>query len=177
MQRDTAAQSATGGGAGWPDVLIVCTGGTFDKVYDPIQERLTVGTPPASERILKFANASAASLVTVAGKDSLDLTAEDITEIYSAVSGAREMSVVVVHGTSRLVENARNCPIVAGKTVVFTGAMVPASVEPSEASFNLGFAVAAARLLDPGVWVAMNGLVFVPSQVIKNREKGCFEPH
>jgi L-asparaginase len=61
-------------------------------------------------------------------------------------------------------------------TIVLTGAMVPASIERSDAAFNLGFAVASAQTLPAGVWIAMNGRAHAWNRVRKNRELGCFEP-
>ena len=53
--------------------------------------------------------------------------------------------------------------------------MQPARFRDSDALFNSGFAVAAARLLPHGVYVAMNGQIFNADQVQKNREAGLFE--
>ena len=63
---------------------------------------------------------------------------------------------------------------VAGRTVVLTGAMVPFSVNHSDAMFNFGFALAAAQLLPEGIYVAMNGCVFPWNRVEKNRATGQF---
>jgi L-asparaginase len=62
------------------------------------------------------------------------------------------------------------------KTVVLTGAMIPYAVMGSDSLFNLGFAVAAAELLAPGVYIAMNGQVFPWHNVRKNTATGVFEP-
>ena len=64
---------------------------------------------------------------------------------------------------------------ITDKTIVLVGAMQPARFRDSDALFNSGFAVAAARLLPHGVYVAMNGQVFNADQVQKNREAGLFE--
>jgi L-asparaginase len=53
--------------------------------------------------------------------------------------------------------------------------MVPARFDASDARFNLGFALAASRLLPVGVWVTINGLIQRWDQVRKNREAGAFE--
>jgi L-asparaginase len=53
--------------------------------------------------------------------------------------------------------------------------MQPARFRDSDALFNSGFAVAAARLLPVGVYIAMNGQIFNADQVQKNREAGLFE--
>ena len=40
----------------------------------------------------------------------------------------------------------------------------------------IGLAVGAVQALAPGVYVAMNGTIFKPSEVVKNRERNRFEP-
>lgn len=59
--------------------------------------------------------------------------------------------------------------------MVLTGAMRPFSLFKSDAGFNLGSAIAAARFAKPGVYIAMNGKIFQAGQVVKNLEKGYFE--
>ena len=82
----------------------------------------------------------------------------------------------MIHGTDTMVETAEalagaNIP----KTIVLTGAMVPERVADSDAVFNLGYAIAAAQLAEPGIWVAMNGRLHRWDSVYKNRTKGIFE--
>ena len=62
-----------------------------------------------------------------------------------------------------------------GKTVVFTGAMIPYAIQGSDALFNLGFALAMAQALDPGAYVAMNGRVFAWDNVRKDKVGGVFQ--
>ena len=47
------------------------------------------------------------------------------------------------------------------KVVVLTGAMQPAVMARSDASFNLGAAIAALNLLEPGVYISMSGRIFL----------------
>ena len=63
----------------------------------------------------------------------------------------------------------------AGKTVVFTGAMIPYAFGSSDGLFNLGSALSFAQVLLPGVYVAMNGEHFRWDEVRKNRDAGVFE--
>jgi L-asparaginase len=58
---------------------------------------------------------------------------------------------------------------------VLTGAMVPYAFGSSDGLFNLGSALSFAQVLDPGVYVAMNGRCFGWDNVRKNRELGVFE--
>ncbi|HEY2630583.1 MAG TPA: asparaginase domain-containing protein, partial [Usitatibacter sp.] len=61
------------------------------------------------------------------------------------------------------------------KTVVFTGAMVPYSVQDSDAAFNLGFALSASLTLPVGAYVAMNAQIFPWDDVMKDKAEGMFK--
>ena len=53
--------------------------------------------------------------------------------------------------------------------------MQPALFRGTDAIFNIGAAVTAVQILTEGVHVAMNGRVFSPDRVRKNREANIFE--
>ena len=61
------------------------------------------------------------------------------------------------------------------KTIVLTGAMQPARFRKTDAIFNIGYAIAAAQHLPCGVYLAMNGQIFTPNAVKKNRAAAQFE--
>lgn len=56
--------------------------------------------------------------------------------------------------------------------IIITGGTFDKS---SDALFNLGFALSAVQLLEPGTYVAMSGRIFSWDGVRKNREAGQFE--
>jgi L-asparaginase len=58
--------------------------------------------------------------------------------------------------------------------VVLTGAMTPLGFERSDGLQNLTESLMAARLLGPGVFVAMHGQVFPTDRVRKDRELATF---
>jgi L-asparaginase len=58
--------------------------------------------------------------------------------------------------------------------VVFTGAMIPASQPDTDALFNLGMAVAASQILEPGQYICMSGAVFDANHVRKDIALGRF---
>jgi len=59
---------------------------------------------------------------------------------------------------------------------VLTGAMVPyAFGSSSDGFFNLGSSLAFVQMLDPGVYVCMNGRYFDWDKVKKNKKTGFFE--
>ena len=63
---------------------------------------------------------------------------------------------------------------IKGKTIVLTGAMQPSCMRLTDAPFNLGAAVAAAQLLEPGVYISMSGRIFEAGSVAKDRSRGVF---
>jgi L-asparaginase len=54
--------------------------------------------------------------------------------------------------------------------------LIPYAFGSSDGLFNLGSALAFAQSLPPGVYIAMNGKVWDPEHVRKNRRENCFEP-
>jgi L-asparaginase len=156
------------------NLRILATGGTFDKRYDPTTGVLGFGETHLHEIVARARVAEPVQVEVV--MDSLDMVDEHRQRVLAACRAAPESALVVVHGTDTMVETAR---VLADarlpKTIVLTGAMVPYALADSDASFNLGAAVGFARSLAPGVWVAMNGLAHVWSNVRKNRERGVFE--
>lgn len=60
---------------------------------------------------------------------------------------------------------------------MLTGALIPyAFGTSSDGFFNLGSALAFVQVLQPGVYIVMNGRFFNWDNVEKNRETGYFEP-
>jgi L-asparaginase len=155
-------------------VQIFTTGGTIDKIYFDALSEFQVGHT-ALDEILKEANVHHAFAVTpLMRKDSLDLDDADRAVILDAVAAAEAPSILVTHGTDTMATTAKVLMQVAGKTIVLTGALQPASLRYSDAVFNVGFAFAAAQLLPPGVYIAMNGDVFPAAGVRKDRAANRF---
>ncbi len=157
-------------------LLILATGGTFDKRYDPVTGELGFGESHLASIVERARLAGEVRLQVAMLIDSLEMHDEHRRKVLDACRAAPEKSIVVVHGTDTMVETASVLGKAAlDKTIVLTGAMVPFSVDDSDASFNLGAAVAFARSLAQGVWVAMNGVARAWSDVRKNRAAGIFE--
>jgi len=155
---------------------IIVTGGTFDKQYDAIKGELTFKQThlPA---ILEQARVKVPVEIEINQLiDSLNMTDEHRQSVLAACRAAPESSIVVVHGTDTMAETAQVVGRAAlGKTVVFTGAMIPYSVQGSDATFNLGFALAMAQALAPDAYVAMNGRVFAWNNIRKDKAGGVFQ--
>jgi L-asparaginase len=155
-------------------IAIFTTGGTIDKVYFDALSEYQIG-PTALPDILRENNVYVPHTVTqLMRKDSLDLTDNDRSAIHAAVAMCDAAQVLVTHGTDTMVTTARTLSDIAGKTIVLTGAMQPATLRSSDAEFNVGFALAAVQTLPAGVYIAMNGMIFDPHQVHKDRAAGRF---
>ena len=155
---------------------IIVTGGTFDKQYDAIKGELTFKRShlPA---ILEQARVTLPIALEINQLiDSLEMQDEHRASVLTACRMAPENNIVVIHGTDTMAQTAAvvgNAGL--NKTIVFTGAMIPYSVQGSDALFNLGFALAAAQSLAANTYVAMNGRVFGWREVQKNKLDGVFE--
>lgn len=160
-------------------VQIFTTGGTIDKVYFDAKSEYEVGDPQIVEILRSAGVAFPYEVETLMHKDSLDLTDEDRASIAERVLDCPAEHILLTHGTDTMVQTAQVVGEALGpdgtKTVVLVGSLTPARFRHTDAEFNVGFAAAAVQALPPGVYVTMNGTVFRPDEVRKNREKNRFE--
>lgn len=161
-------------------ITIFTTGGTIDKTYFDAKSTYEVGDPQIVD-ILREANVGIDYRIeTLFRKDSLELTDEDREVLVERVRRESAHRILITHGTDTMVDSARALePIVEAepeRTIVFVGSLSPARFKNSDAEFNIGFALAAVQTLDPGIYIAMNGQIFTPDHVRKNRDANRFEP-
>ena len=155
---------------------IFTTGGTFDKIYFDALSEFRFGEPIVAE-LLDEANVGFDyAIEPLLQKDSLDMNNADRDLIRAAVARVPEARILIIHGTDSMVETAMSLLDLPDKTIVLFGAMQPARMRDTDARFNLGFASAAVQLLPVGVYLAMNGRIFDPCEVRKNRARNRFEP-
>ena len=164
-------------------VQVFTTGGTIDKVYFDAKSAFEVGEPLIADLFRQAGVEFPFSVEVLFQKDSLDLTDADRDAIADRVLSCDARRVIVTHGTDTMPETARTLAARladaqaeggAAKTVVLVGSLTPARFKASDAEFNVGFAAAAVQALDPGVYVAMNGRVFRPEAVRKDRAGNRF---
>ena len=154
-------------------LLIVTTGGTFDKEYFDALSEYKIGDTVVAAMLERAKVRHPYRIVELLKKDSLEMTDADRQSIAAFVRDAGEQRVVIVHGTDTMTKTAA---VVAdtGKVVVFTGALSPARFLESDAAFNLGMAMAAAQCLENGTYIAMNGTISPADKVRKDRALGQF---
>jgi len=158
-------------------ILIISTGGTFNKIYDPVAGDLVIdGTSKAIQEIAskwqtKF------ELINIIGKDSLAMTNQDRLELLSIVTQTEHEKIIIVHGTDTMHITAEYLADVEmdNRKIILTGAMVPYSIDPVEATANLTSALGYMYLLEEdGIYTVMNGLFGPYDKIIKERSKGKF---
>lgn len=157
------------------DIKIYSVGGTIDKVYFDKLSAYEVGEP-VIRKVLNDLNLNINySIESILRKDSLDMSASDRTLICSKLKSCKTKHILLTHGTDTMIDTARFLKVITGKTIVLTGAMEPALFKTSDAVFNIGGALIACQILPPGIYICMNGRIFDPDHVRKNRDKGVFE--
>jgi L-asparaginase len=157
-------------------IKIIATGGTFDKVYDPISGQLVFNESHLPAIVKQSRIQPQPNIETVMLIDSLEMTELHRQQILTVVQAATETKIVIIHGTDTMTETAKTLGQAnLTKTIVLTGAMVPVDIVNSDAQFNLGFALGCASTLAAGTYVAMNANVHAWNQVRKNKEQGIFE--
>jgi len=157
-------------------IKIFTTGGTFDKIYFDAKSEFHIGDTIIGT-LLEEANVDFDyDIESLFKKDSLDMDENDREMISTAVDNEIHSRIMITHGTDTMVETAQALLGITDKTIVLFGAMQPARMRYSDAMYNLGVASAAVQLLPAGVYLAMNGNIFDPRKVTKNRALNRFEP-
>ena len=157
-------------------ISIYTTGGTIDKVYFDAKSDYKIGSPQIVD-ILQESNVTFTyETTTLFSKDSLEMTDEDRSAIADAVARDTSNRILITHGTDTMVDTGQALLHIPDKTIVLVGSLSPARFKNSDAVFNIGVAVSAVQLLDPGVFIAMNGCIFESTKVRKNRAENRFEP-
>ena len=158
-------------------VTIINTGGTFNKRYNPIKGQLEVPSDSiALDKILASCFNVEYEVINIVSKDSLDMTDVDRQLITDTVKNSKNENIIIIHGTdtvdltSQFLRNQ-----ISDKKIVFTGAMVPMSIDEVEATMNfsqaLGFLSADVK---NGIYLAMHGVVVDASKLVKDRSVGQF---
>lgn len=156
-------------------IKIFATGGTIDKVYFDKNSDFEVGEPQA-QAILDSANVDLDYCVeSILKKDSLEFSDADRKMIRDRVVSDGADRIIITHGTDTMVDTAQHLYDIADKTVVLTGAMLPARFKDSDAIFNIGCAIMAVQTLPAGVYIVINGRVFDPQSTKKNLQLKRFE--
>ncbi|MEJ8568991.1 asparaginase domain-containing protein [Elongatibacter sediminis] len=157
-------------------LLIITTGGTIDKIYFDDKSDYQIGEPQISQILHAMNVGFEFEVNALMRKDSLHMSDEDRKRIRAAIVESDAEHVLITHGTDTMVDTASVLQDIPGRTIVLTGALNPARFRDSDAVFNIGCAVGAVQSQPAGVYIAMNGRVWDPARVRKNRDANRFEP-
>ena len=158
-------------------ILIIDTGGTFNKVYNPITGDLDIDTTGVVIKSIAKNWLTELSFINIIGKDSLDMVDSDREEILQTIKSSNFKSIIVIHGTDTIDKTAQYLANVKlDREIILTGTMVPFSINPVEATANFCSAYGYLQKLEQnGIYIALNGIINFYNRVRKNREKGKFE--
>lgn len=156
---------------------VLITGGTIDKQYNPLNGSLVFNQSSVSDMIERSRTTLNIDLEVLMMKDSLDVNNTDIQLMVDSCNNTEQEHVVITHGTDTIIKSALFISenLKSNKTVVLLGAMIPYQFKDSDAFFNFGCALSAVQTLPHGVYITMNGQIFLPDEVTKNLTKGIFE--
>ena len=156
-------------------LLIITTGGTIDKIYFDDMSDYQIGESQISQ-ILQAMNVGFELEVNpLMRKDSLHLDNNDRLLIRDAILESDTRHVLITHGTDTMIDTAAVLKELTDRTIVLTGSLNPARFRDTDAVFNIGCAIGAVQSLSPGVYIAMNGRIWNPDKVRKNRKANRFE--
>ena len=157
-------------------IRLYITGGTIDKVYNQTNGELEFNQTHFPEMLSRARIEVEIKTEILLFKDSLDMDDNDRKLILKSCVECKEERILITHGTDTMCETAKLLGLnLKNKVVVLFGSMVPYTVNNSDAFFNLGCALGSLNLLDPGVYVAMNGRTLPWNDVVKNRSLGVFQ--
>ena len=157
-------------------IKIFVTGGTFDKEYNEISGELYFNNTHVRE-ILDLGRAQVdVKIKELMLLDSLDMKNEHRDVILENCTQTKDEKIIITHGTDTMIDTAKTLANkITNKIIILTGAMIPIKFGSSDGLFNLGSALSFVQILEPGIYVTMNGRYFHWDNVKKNKKLGIFE--
>ncbi len=157
-------------------ILIINTGGTFNKFYDPIKGKLKVDKGEKALKSLTSKWLCDFEIMNIIGKDSLEMSSHDRLELLAIISQSSFDDIIVIHGTDSMDLTAEYLADAdMEKRIILTGAMVPYAIEPVEATANFASAVGFIQSLqENGIFIIMNGLFSQYDKIKKDKKNGRF---
>ena len=157
-------------------IKIFATGGTFDKEFNEINGELFFKETNLYELLELGRCKLDIKIETLMMIDSLKMSATERNYIVEKCKKENTHKIIITHGTDTIVKTAevlaRN---IKNKIIILTGAMIPIKFGSSDGLFNLGSALSFVQILNPGVYITMNGRYFHYDNVRKNKKIGIFE--
>jgi L-asparaginase len=161
-------------------IYLLTTGGTIEKVYSE-QTGLVANVGSKIDRYLERLRLPDAELniVPLMNKDSLEMTDVDRVLLLGMVRAILKENapIVITHGTDTMVQSGQYLERALGVLkvpIILTGAMTPLGFEGTDGLQNLTESLLAARLVEPGIYIAMHGQIFPVDRVRKDHKLAQF---
>ncbi len=158
-------------------IVIISTGGTFNKIYNPIDGSLIIDKSSNAIKEIAEKWLCEFDIISIIGKDSLDIDNKEREELLKLIINHECNNIIIVHGTDTMDITAKSIATSKGidKKIILTGAMTPYSIEPIEATANLSSSYGFLNnVKDNGVYISMNGVIGDYKEVVKDRINGKF---
>lgn len=158
-------------------IKIFITGGTIDGYEYSSEEDAPAEKQTFIPKLVEsFGFTTPYSIEELMNKDSRFVTDEDREIIAQKCTECEEYNIVITHGTITMVETAKYLKSKnLNKTIVVTGAMIPADKPNTDGPDNLKRAFEEVQKLPEGVYISMSSRIFEADNVRKNVEKSLFE--
>lgn len=157
------------------NIYAIITGGTIDKEYEATHGELHFKDsiiPKLVEQARFYGDITFEKPFLV---DSLDMSSQQRQTLVNLVQSSQANHILITHGTDTLIETGLELlKLNLDKTIILTGAMVPARVSGSDALANVGQALSGLPILPRGVYAAFQGEYFPIDDCIKDKKKGLF---
>ncbi len=157
-------------------IKIFSTGGTFDKEFNELNGELYFKKTQLHELLELGRSQLNVKVETLMMIDSLNMTDDERQYIIKKCQKEASQRIIITHGTDTMVDTAKIlAEHIQDKTIILTGAMIPIKFGSSDGLFNLGSALSFVQILEPGIYITMNGRYFNWDNVRKNKNLGIFE--
>ena len=157
-------------------IKIFSTGGTFDKEFNEITGELFFKKTQLYELLELGRSKLDVKIETLMMVDSLKMSNTERQYIVDKCKNEKTNNIIITHGTDTMAKTAELIANqITDKTIILTGAMIPIKFGSSDGLFNLGSAMSFVQVLEPGVYITMNGRYFNYDNVRKNKKLGIFE--
>ena len=160
-------------------IHFIITGGTIDSLYDVTKDTVV---PQEKSVIISFVKSlklyNPTEFTVICMKDSRDIVKTDLKNILNAIEKSPHHKIIITHGTYTLPDTGRFLKANLNRkdqTIIITGSMIPlVGFSPSDGPFAIGYSIAKVQDLKSGIYVCMNGKVFIPEEVMKVNKEGKF---
>jgi L-asparaginase len=159
-------------------MLIINTGGTFNKQYNKLDGSLYISKDNTIiDKILSSYMHLKYHIQGIIYKDSLDIDDNDRRLIVQTILDTQEKDILIIHGTDTMNKTAlfidKN---IKNKNIIITGAMKPYEIDKIEANINIAMSISFLQTnIKDGIYICMSGLIKPFKQIIKNKKLGIFE--